>query len=151
MLSAIDRLKLVIGATLLPSWREAIAIQPDLIAAIASREPVDVGRGLVPRRGRIAAGHKAPPYGIMASGQRRDTILRWHRAGFRLFWRSRSRPRSAAVLLLIEDDYSRYLPGWALCEGERAEAVIEAVEAAIARHGKPEQMVVEPEEPVGSG
>jgi hypothetical protein len=24
-----------------------------------------------------------------------DTILRWHRAGFRLFWRSRSRPRRA--------------------------------------------------------
>jgi hypothetical protein len=31
----------------------------------------------------------------------------------------------------------------ALCEGERAEPVIEAVEAAIARHGKPEQMVVD--------
>jgi len=46
-------------------------------------------------------------------------------------------------LLLIEDDYSRFLPGWALCEGERAEPVIEAVEAAIARHGKPEQIVVD--------
>lgn len=50
-LGQIDWLKLVIGATLLPSWRGAIAIvQP-------------------------------------------DTILRWHRAGFRLFWRCRSRQR----------------------------------------------------------
>ncbi len=55
-LGPIDRLKLVIGATLLPSWRGAIAIvQP-------------------------------------------DTILRWHRAGFRLFWRSRSRLRRGSSL-----------------------------------------------------
>jgi putative transposase len=44
-LSLVDRLKLIIGARLLPSWRRAIAIvQP-------------------------------------------ETVLRWHRAGFRLFWR----------------------------------------------------------------
>ena len=49
-LGPIDRLKLVIGASLLPSWR---GVQP-------------------------------------------DTILRWHRAGFRLFWRCR-RPGFAAL------------------------------------------------------
>ena len=55
-LGPIDRLRLVIGAALLPSWRGAIAIvQP-------------------------------------------DTILRWHRAGFRLFWRSRSQPRRGSPL-----------------------------------------------------
>ena len=46
-------------------------------------------------------------------------------------------------LLLVEDDHSRFLVGWALCEGERAQPVIETVEAAIARHGKPEVMVVD--------
>ena len=46
-------------------------------------------------------------------------------------------------LLLIEDDFSRFIPGWALCEGERALPVLEAVDAAIARHGKFEQMVVD--------
>lgn len=51
--------------------------------------------------------------------------------------------KAKAYLLLIEDDYSRFIVGWALCEGERAEAVIEAVDAAITRHGKPEQMVVD--------
>jgi len=52
----VDRLKLLIGARLLPSWRRAIAIvQP-------------------------------------------ETVLRWHRAGFRLFWRRRSRPRKTSPL-----------------------------------------------------
>jgi transposase InsO family protein len=46
-------------------------------------------------------------------------------------------------LLLIEDDFSRYLPGWALCEGERAAPVVEAFELAMGRHGKPEQVVVD--------
>src|SRR5215470_8790317 len=55
-LNLVDRLKLLIGARLLPSWRRAIAIvQP-------------------------------------------DTVLRWHRAGFRLFWRRRSRPRKMSPL-----------------------------------------------------
>ena len=48
-----DRLKLLLGASLLPTWRRAVAI--------------------------------AQP----------DTILRWHRAGFRLFWRNRSVKRAA--------------------------------------------------------
>ena len=51
--------------------------------------------------------------------------------------------KAKAYLLLIEDDYSRFLVGWALCEGERAQPVIEAVDEAISRHGKPEQMVVD--------
>ncbi len=51
--------------------------------------------------------------------------------------------KAKCYLLLIEDDFSRFLTGWALCEGERAQPVVEAVDVAIARHGKPEQMVVD--------
>lgn len=51
--------------------------------------------------------------------------------------------KAKVYLLLIEDDYSRFITGWALCEGERAQPVIEAVDDAIARHGKPEQMVID--------
>ena len=46
-------------------------------------------------------------------------------------------------LLLVEDDYSRFLVGHALCEGERAQPVCECIDQAIARHGKPEVMVVD--------
>jgi hypothetical protein len=52
----VDRLKLLLGARWLPSWRRAIVlVQP-------------------------------------------ETVLRWHRAGFRRFWRRRSRPRKMSPL-----------------------------------------------------
>jgi hypothetical protein len=55
-LHLMDRIKLLVGARLLSSWRRAIVVvQP-------------------------------------------ETVLRWHRAGFRLFWRRRSRPRKASPL-----------------------------------------------------
>jgi transposase InsO family protein len=55
-LSFVDRLKLLLGARWLPSWRRVIVlVQP-------------------------------------------ETLLRWHRAGFRRFWRRRSRPQKTSPL-----------------------------------------------------
>lgn len=51
--------------------------------------------------------------------------------------------KAKVYLLFIEDDYSRFLVGWALCEGERAQPVVEELDCAIARHGRPEQVVVD--------
>jgi len=51
--------------------------------------------------------------------------------------------KAKAYLLLVEDDHSRFLLGWTLCDGEKAQPVIEAVDEAISRYGKPEQMVVD--------
>ena len=52
-LTAFDRLRLVVAAAVLPTWRRTLAIvQP-------------------------------------------DTVLRWHREGFRMLWRRRSRPGNA--------------------------------------------------------
>jgi transposase InsO family protein len=45
------------------------------------------------------------------------------------------------VLLLIEDDFSRFIAGWTLVETENAEAVIEAFEKTVARYGKPEAVM----------
>ncbi len=45
------------------------------------------------------------------------------------------------VLLLIEDDFSRFIAGWTLVENESAEAVIEAFEKAVTRYGKPEAVM----------
>lgn len=45
------------------------------------------------------------------------------------------------VLLLIEDDFSRFIAGWTLVETENAEAVIEAFEKAVMRYGKPEAVM----------
>jgi len=43
-------------------------------------------------------------------------------------------------LLVILDDYSRYLVGAALCESPCSEAVVGEFKRAIARHGKPESV-----------
>ena len=41
-------------------------------------------------------------------------------------------------VLFIEDDFSRFITGWALVPTEQADAVIEAFERAVQRYGRPE-------------
>ncbi len=41
-------------------------------------------------------------------------------------------------VLFIEDDFSRFIPGWAMVATEQADAVIEAFEIAVQRYGRPE-------------
>jgi len=43
--------------------------------------------------------------------------------------------------LLIIDDFSRYIVGHALWDGEKAEVVLATVEAAVTRYGKPEWLM----------
>lgn len=47
--------------------------------------------------------------------------------------------KQLVYVLLLVDDYSRFITGSALWDGERSAAVIETFEAAIARHGRPEK------------
>jgi transposase InsO family protein len=41
-------------------------------------------------------------------------------------------------VLFIEDDYSRFIAGWAMAPAERADPVIESFEQAVRRYGRPE-------------
>ena len=41
-------------------------------------------------------------------------------------------------VLFIEDDYSRFIAGWAMVPEEKADAVIECFESSVQRYGKPE-------------
>ena len=41
-------------------------------------------------------------------------------------------------VLFIEDDFSRYIAGWAMVPTENADAVIEAFEISVQRYGRPE-------------
>ena len=66
----------------------------------------------------------------------------WH-LDFLHFWIHKAK----IYLLFIEDDYSRYIVGWKMCEGERAQPVCETMDHCISCHGKPEQIVVD----AGSG
>ena len=44
-------------------------------------------------------------------------------------------------LLFIEDDFSRFIVGWALVEFEAADPVIQTFERAVERYGKPEAVM----------
>lgn len=46
-------------------------------------------------------------------------------------------------LLLIEDDCSRFIAGWVLLKSEQADPVIDTLDAAINRYGKPEGVMVD--------
>jgi putative transposase len=49
--------------------------------------------------------------------------------------------KQAVFVLALIDDHSRFVTGWALDDAERADSVIGAFEAAVARHGKPEAVM----------
>jgi transposase InsO family protein len=48
-------------------------------------------------------------------------------------------PERLYVLIML-DDFSRYVVGWALCSSPSSSIVVEAFRTAIARHGKPESV-----------
>lgn len=49
--------------------------------------------------------------------------------------------KQKVYVLFLVDDYSRFLVGAAMWDGERVEAVIEVFEQAVARHGRPETVM----------
>ena len=49
--------------------------------------------------------------------------------------------KQKVYLLLVLDDYSRFIVGGALWEGERVAAVMETFSDAVQRHGKPEKVM----------
>jgi transposase InsO family protein len=49
--------------------------------------------------------------------------------------------KQKVYLLLVLDDYSRFIVGGALWEGERVAAVMETFNGAVQRHGKPEKVM----------
>jgi transposase InsO family protein len=49
--------------------------------------------------------------------------------------------RQKQCLLLMADDFSRFIPGWKLLKSEHAAGACEALETAINRYGKPEAVM----------
>ena len=49
--------------------------------------------------------------------------------------------KQPVYVLLVLDDYSRFIVGGALWEGERVAAVMETFSSAVGRHGKPEKVM----------
>ena len=51
--------------------------------------------------------------------------------------------RQKQCMLLMVDDFSRFIPGWSLLKSEHANGVIEAFEIAVERYGKPEAVMTD--------
>ncbi len=51
--------------------------------------------------------------------------------------------RQKQCLLLIVDDYSRFITGWTLLKSEHAEGAIAAFEESVTRYGKPEAVMTD--------
>jgi transposase InsO family protein len=49
--------------------------------------------------------------------------------------------KQQVFILLVVDDFSRFIVGWSIWEVERAEAVLTTFEGAMARHGRPEMVM----------
>lgn len=49
--------------------------------------------------------------------------------------------KQPVFVLAFIDDYSRFVTGWEMDEAERADPLIAAFEAAVARHGRPESVM----------
>ena len=49
--------------------------------------------------------------------------------------------KQAVYLLLLLDDFSRFIVGWAVWDAERVDAVVDTFERAVARYGRPEMVM----------
>ena len=128
------------------TWLKNQALGPRQVRNVLRRtHALRVGTSTV-RRVMEENGYVPPRITVERRPSRRYEAVRpnqqWHLDFVQFFLH-----KAKLFLLLVEDDFSRYLPGWALCEGERAQPVLETLDRAIERHGRPEQMVVD----AGSG
>jgi putative transposase len=124
------------------TWLRNQALGPRQVRNVLRRNhALRVGTSTV-RRVMEEQGYVPPRITVERRPSRRYEAVRpnqqWHLDFVQFFLH-----KAKLFLLLIEDDFSRYLPGFSLCEGERAQPVLETIDRAIERHGRPEQMVVD--------
>jgi len=125
-------------AAILAEWRKQQGLGPSQIRNQLRRAGTKVSVQTV-RRVMEDAGYTPPKV------ERRDhtgsyEALRpnqlWH-----LDFLHRYIHRQQVFVLALIDDYSRFVPGHALDDAERADAVIACFEQACARHGRPEAVM----------
>ena len=125
-------------AAVLAEWRKQQGLGPSQIRNQLRRAGIKVSVQTV-RRVMEDAGYRPPKverrehtkdYEAVRPGQL------WHLDFLHRFVHGQK-----VFVLAIIDDFSRFVTGWALDDAERADAVIAAFEAAVARYGKPEAVM----------
>lgn len=123
---------------ILDEWNKQVGLGPSQIRNQLRRAGIRVSVQTV-RRVMEEAGYR-PPKVERRDHQGKYEALRpnqlWH-----LDFLHRHIHKQPVFVLALLDDYSRFVPGWALDDAERADAVIDAFEQAVARHGKPEAVM----------
>ncbi len=123
---------------ILAEWKKQLGLGPSQIRNQLRRAGVKVSVQTV-RRVMEEAGYQPPKVERKSHDGRYEAVRPnqlWH-----LDFVHRYVHQQKVFVLAILDDYSRFVVGWALDDAERADAVIGAFEAAVARYGKPEALM----------
>jgi len=123
---------------ILAEWHRQPGLGPSQIQKQLRRRQVKVAVGTV-REVMIEAGYRPPRVKARGHDERFEAVRPnqlWH-----MDFVHRYINRAKVYTLILQDDCSRYVPGWAVAEGEQSDAVIESFEAATERHGRPEMVL----------
>jgi transposase InsO family protein len=124
---------------ILEEWRKHPGLGPSQVKNQLRRKGLKTSTNTV-RRVMEEAGYQPPKVKRERVPDDRYEAVRpnqlWHLDFFHRFVH-----KQEVFILLLVDDYSRFLVGHAVWEVERAEAVLRAFESAVARHGRPEMVM----------
>lgn len=125
-------------AAILAEWRKQAGLGPSQIRNQLRRQGLRVSVQTV-RRVMEDAGYVPPKV------KRRDHDGRYEAVRPNQLWHMdfvhRHIHRQPVFILVLLDDFSRFVTGWALDDAERADAVIACFEAAVQRYGRPEAVM----------
>lgn len=120
---------------ILAKWRQHPGYGPSQIRNMLRRDGFKVSVGTV--RNVMEENGYLPP-----KIKRREPVVRYEagrpRELYHLDFCHFHVHKQKQCLLFIEDDFSRFIPGWTLVPEERADEVIACFEGAVDRYGKPE-------------
>lgn len=119
-------------------WNEHRGYGPSQVRNILRREGIKASvttvRAIMEEAGYVAPKHRPKEHtGSYEAARPREL----YHLDFNHFFVHKQKQ----CLLFIEDDFSRFIVGWALVESESAAPVISAFERAVERYGKPEAVM----------
>jgi transposase InsO family protein len=124
---------------ILSEWKKHPGLGPSQIRNQLRRQTVKVSVHTV-RRVMEENGYVLPKVRRDSTHNTRYEAIRpnhlWHLDFFHRYVH-----KQQVFVLLIIDDYSRFIVGWAIWDAERGEAVLRAFESAVNRYGRPETVM----------
>ncbi len=126
-------------ARILKEWRKHPGLGPSQIRNQLRRGGFKVSVRTV-RMVMSEHGYVTPKVKKVETHDQRYEAVRPNQLWHMDFMQRHIHKKKVSVLFLV-DDFSRFIPGYALWDEDRAEAVVETFESAIARHGKPESVM----------